>query len=95
MGRRYENRVAEEDGWSGEITPIMDGYRLGCCDCGLVHEVEFRAVRKGRNLPDGSWRYKSLNKRGYRVVFRVRRDEKATAAVRREDKKRAAKKRGR
>jgi hypothetical protein len=94
MGRQKSYRVHSEsdaEGWSDAVTPIMDGYRMSCCDCGLVHEMEFRAVRKGRNLPDGSWRYKSLNKRGYRVAFRARRDEKATAAVRREKKKREAK----
>lgn len=24
------------------IQPILRGYRLGCCDCGLVHQVDFR-----------------------------------------------------
>lgn len=41
MGRRY---VVLEDGkW---VEPIKTGYRLGCCDCGLVHRINFR-VRKG------------------------------------------------
>jgi hypothetical protein len=29
------------------VQPIRKGYRLGCCDCGLVHTVDFRTV-KGR-----------------------------------------------
>ena len=29
------------------ITPRRKGYKLACCDCGLVHEVNFR-VRKGK-----------------------------------------------
>lgn len=30
------------------VQPIRrSGYKLGCCDCGLVHVVDFR-VRKGR-----------------------------------------------
>lgn len=32
------------DGWSEWQQPVMRGYRMGCCDCGLVHDVEFRLV---------------------------------------------------
>ena len=24
--------------------PIMNGYKMACCDCGLVHNVTFKAV---------------------------------------------------
>lgn len=24
------------------IQPIRRGYKLGCCDCGLVHDIDFR-----------------------------------------------------
>jgi len=47
------------------IYPVMKGYRLACCDCGLVHKVDF-GVFKGK------------------VLFRVWRDNRATAALRRE-----------
>lgn len=33
-----------EDGWSEWIHPLRTdghGYLLQCCDCGLVHEMEF------------------------------------------------------
>jgi hypothetical protein len=29
------------------IQPVRSGYRMACCDCGLVHEIDFRIV-KGR-----------------------------------------------
>ncbi len=32
-----------KNGWSEWIYPISKKYLLGCCDCGLVHEVEFKA----------------------------------------------------
>ncbi len=35
------------DGWSDWITPRARGYRLGCCDCGLVHEMDFRVDADG------------------------------------------------
>ena len=35
-------------GTPGEwIQPIKQGYKLVCCDCGLVHKLDFR-VHKGR-----------------------------------------------
>ena len=24
--------------------PVMKGYKMACCDCGLVHTMEFRVV---------------------------------------------------
>lgn len=36
MGR-YEEPEAGE--W---VRPVMNGYKLACCDCGLVHDVDFR-----------------------------------------------------
>ena len=26
------------------VQPIRKGYKLSCCDCGLVHDVDFRIV---------------------------------------------------
>lgn len=25
-------------------TPVRKGYKLGCCDCGLIHRIDFRLV---------------------------------------------------
>jgi hypothetical protein len=30
------------------MQPIRSGYRLACCDCGLVHLWDFRIVDAGR-----------------------------------------------
>ena len=27
--------------------PIRRGYKLACCDCGLVHRLNFRLVKRG------------------------------------------------
>ena len=32
-------------GWTPWISPKMKGYKMQCCDCGLVHEVEFKVVK--------------------------------------------------
>ena len=30
------------------VQPIRRGYKVACCDCGLVHRVDFRLVKTGR-----------------------------------------------
>lgn len=41
---RLEEFGAGEDGWTEWVRPIYEPepFRLACCDCGLVHDVEFR-----------------------------------------------------
>jgi hypothetical protein len=56
-----------------EVTPIMDGYLMECCDCGLVHRMTFRAVKVLDHLPDGTWGYEELDPKEYRVVFTAER----------------------
>jgi hypothetical protein len=38
----YEKPEAGE--W---VQPVKRGYKLACCDCGLVHTLDFR-IHKGR-----------------------------------------------
>lgn len=76
MGRKYEQHEEGEvgcPGWSRWISPIhghgKKNYRMACCDCSLIHELQFRAKKdtKGR----------------ISVIFRVNRNNRATAASRR------------
>lgn len=41
---RIKKEYAGPDGWSRWVQPITKGYRMQCCDCGLVHVMEFRVV---------------------------------------------------
>lgn len=42
---RYKQEVARHpDGWSRWVLPVMDGYKMSCCDCGLVHDMQFRVT---------------------------------------------------
>jgi hypothetical protein len=34
-----------EDGWCDWVCPKPTGYLMQCCDCELIHEVDFRVVR--------------------------------------------------
>lgn len=35
-----------EDGWTDWIQPVSEGYKMSCCDCGLVHNMDFRIDNK-------------------------------------------------
>ena len=34
-----------EDGWCDWVCPKPQGYLMQCCDCELIHEVDFRVVK--------------------------------------------------
>lgn len=59
---------AGDDGWSDWIHPLP-GYRMHCCDCGLVHELQVAIVpvheaTSVRNEGEDD---------GHVIVFRMRR----------------------
>jgi hypothetical protein len=46
---KYTKYRAKDDGWSIWVHPIRGGeeqakefYKFCCCDCGLVHDIDFR-----------------------------------------------------
>lgn len=42
---------------SGEwVRPVMRNYKMRCCQCGLVHVIDFKVIRWGR---------------GHKVLFRA------------------------
>lgn len=83
MGRKYKHFKLDDHGWTPWQYPLMKDYRMACCDCGLVHELEFFAAKKVTESKDGSFTVERQNRRWYRVSFRARRDERATAQKRR------------
>lgn len=61
----------DEDGWSEWIHPLP-GYLMGCCDCGLVHEMEFEIAKsngdaRGFNRGEGTETV---------IIFRARRHDR-------------------
>jgi hypothetical protein len=30
------------------VMPIMRGYKMQCCDCGLIHTINFKVFHHGR-----------------------------------------------
>lgn len=54
------------------VQPRRRGYKMACCDCGLVHRMNFRLVESANG--------------GKSIQFQAFRDERATAAIRRHAK---------
>ena len=82
-GRRYDQVEDAGDGWTTWIQPVMSGYKMACCDCGLVHDLDFKAVRVKSKNDDGTWNFVELDDGRYRITMRVRRNARSTAMVRR------------
>ena len=59
-----------------EVFPtIYKKWRVGCCDCGLVHNMEFTLYREGKKI-------KSPSKKGYRIALRAWRNPEDTEKLR-------------
>lgn len=78
---RYFRPETEEHGskkWSRWIHPIPDNYLMACCDCGLVHEFQFRPLRIVKRIRKDVHLYEDLKSTTHRIKFRARRAEKHT-----------------
>jgi hypothetical protein len=64
--------------WSDWITPVMRGYLMACCDCGLVHEIDFKTVEVTKKRKK-DWLYRVLPRTKFRVALKARRAERHTA----------------
>ena len=45
--KQYQPEVENDDGWTEWIRPL-DGYKMACCDCDLVHNLQFDVDEEGR-----------------------------------------------
>ena len=50
------------------VAPKRIGYLFGCCDCGLVHQVDFRL--KGKDIQFRLWRDKVATRNRRRQLKR-------------------------
>ncbi len=66
--KHHRFKKAKDREW---IQPVMRGYLMACCDCGLVHRMDFRIVK---------------GKRKERVQFRASRARNYTSRLRRKIK---------
>jgi hypothetical protein len=84
---RMKVEVEGDDGWTRWVSPCLGGYRMGCCDCHLVHDMQFKVVKVIKGNPEKEdWEYIELDPKKYRVIFRAKRNNRSTAALRRNKK---------
>jgi hypothetical protein len=69
MAKQSKYKPVTDGEW---VRPVMSGYGLACCDCGLIHDVDFRVLDfAGQEMP------------GAYVEFRPVRNARATGQRRR------------
>lgn len=72
---------------AGELVlPNMKGYRMSCCDCGLVHRLDFEVFEITGRSASGTFTVKDMPSDKVQVGFRAYRDERATGQKRRHRK---------
>lgn len=81
---RFRKLKEGANGWTRWQFPVMDGYLLACCDCGLVHKIQFVVVKAGPEKR-GRFRHRSLPTGQYRVKLRAKRQMQHTAKLRKKD----------
>lgn len=64
-------------GWSEWVEPVMNGYLMQCCDCGLVHEMQFKTFEQ-TTPTDKRGKWKARPVKNGRVSFRARRVRRTT-----------------
>lgn len=80
---RYKMVVETDDGWSDLILPMMKGYRMACCDCGLIHELNFEVFKIIGQSANGAFISQPMSDDEAQVGFKARRNNRSTAQKRR------------
>jgi hypothetical protein len=84
VSKAYPVQYEGEDGYCDWIQPQMDAdYKLACCDCGLVHKMQFAVMRVKKDLGKGYKEIAPTTAGKFVVIFRASRDNRATGQVRR------------
>lgn len=91
MNKKYPKISQNEDGWSAWLKPVMKNYKMGCCDCGLVHNIDFKIIKEGKLVKeygDGNhvFEYSEVSNPKYQVSLRASRNSRATGQLRRFNK---------
>lgn len=79
----YKKMIERADGWCDWLFPLHLGYKMACCDCGLVHDMQFQVATVSKKTKAGTFTATDVSGEKYRVKFRAKRNIRATAAKRR------------
>jgi len=63
---------AKNDGWTTWQHPKMTGYLMQCCDCNLIHEVQFKVVKITKRKRWG-WKEMENATKEYEIEMRMKR----------------------
>jgi len=63
--------VKTTNGWTRWVNPKMKGYLLKCCDCGLVHEMDFEVLVTSRYKKERI--ATPITSKQFQIRFRARR----------------------
>ena len=72
---KFKKMVEGKNGWTEWVYPKPDSYLMQCCDCGLVHELQFKTFVE-TNQKRGSFTVTDLPW-PIRAKFRARRQRKS------------------
>lgn len=73
-----QEKVKKGKRFTDWIRPTMNGYHISCCDCGLVHTLNFRALKIIKITKKGTKIGKILPKDKYQIEFKISRNNKLT-----------------
>lgn len=80
---KFKKLIQGEEGWCEDQFPIMRGYKMACCDCGLVHDMEFDVFEIKKFNKDESFQGRIRKGKKWRVIIRAKRNNRSTGAMRR------------
>lgn len=87
MIKFHKVKVKKGKKYSDWEYPIMKKYQMACCDCGLVHEINFKVVKIIKKLKNNVDKCEDITDENYRIMMQARRNTKLTKGLR--DKKRS------
>lgn len=86
MARFQKVTVPNDKDFSEWQYPQMEGYKIACCDCGLVHDMEFGIVQNKKDLGNGNFEADEIEDETFRVKFRAKRNNRSTGQLRRRNR---------
>lgn len=75
---KFKEEKTKKGIWTDWIRPRTTNYHMECCDCGLVHTINFRAIKLDKKDKTGSGTGTVLSKDVYAVEMKLRRNETYT-----------------
>ena len=74
---RYRTFKIGKNGWAPWTMPAMDGFVLGCCNCGSAHTMQFRVKEVVKRHKDGAMSVRDVEG-DFVVEFRLTNNDKET-----------------